>query len=324
MTLHTHPELFKTIIEAAAQPIENLGLGIYPLFIEKDYWICRSLQLLSRHDQEHRAIFKGGTSLTKAYHIGMRFSEDIDIAISDANQLTGNQLKSTIKRTAMSMSDGLNEVVYNGMTSKGSHYYKAYYAYPQLFDRQNQGAVRSGELLIEINSFGNPYPWEMRTITPFVTEFLSTQKHPDLIEQYDLNAFDIPVLDCRRTLTEKLVSLIRCSLADQNIEQLKGHIRHFYDLHHLMQDDIVRTYITSPDFPKDFENLLEHDRQQFVNPTGWQKHPITESPLITDLHATWIQLIPKYTSELPALAYHTIPSAEVIEHSLFDLLALLR
>lgn len=35
-------------------------------------------------DKESRAIFKGGTSLTKAYGIGARFSEDIDIAIAEA------------------------------------------------------------------------------------------------------------------------------------------------------------------------------------------------------------------------------------------------
>ena len=47
-------------------------------------------------------IFKGGTSLTKAYGIGSRFSEDIDIAISEAWTLSGNQLKMLIKRTAWS------------------------------------------------------------------------------------------------------------------------------------------------------------------------------------------------------------------------------
>lgn len=65
---------------------------------------------MADNDKENRAIFKGGTSLTKAYGIGNRFSEDIDIAISEAWTLSGNQLKMLIKRTARNMTAGLKEI----------------------------------------------------------------------------------------------------------------------------------------------------------------------------------------------------------------------
>lgn len=324
MTLHNDAQLFKSMIESAAQPYDNGGLQILPLFIEKDYWICRSLQLLSRNDPEHRAVFKGGTSLTKAYNIGMRFSEDIDIAILDADGMTGNQLKKTIKHVAKSMTEGLVEVVHDGITSKGSHYHKAFYTYPQITNSRFQGAIRSGELLIEINSFGNPYPWEMRNITPFLTEFLLLHNRQDLIQHYDLATFELPVLDCRRTLTEKLVSLVRCSLADRYIEQMKGHIRHFYDLYHLMQYETVRKYVATPAFKDDFTSLLEHDRLQFAKPDGWQTRDLSESPLLTSLHDTWLQLAPKYTSELPSLAYREVPLVADIETSIAQLINLLQ
>lgn len=84
MKLHENPQLFADAIEADSRPIEEGGLGIKSIFIEKDYWICRSLSLMVTGDKESRAIFKGGTSLTKAYGIGARFSEDIDIAIAEA------------------------------------------------------------------------------------------------------------------------------------------------------------------------------------------------------------------------------------------------
>ena len=51
--------------------------------------------------------------------------EDIDVAISDANSLSGNQLKMLIKRIAKEMTVGLDEFVVQGVTSKGSRYYKA-------------------------------------------------------------------------------------------------------------------------------------------------------------------------------------------------------
>ena len=76
MRLHENWELFSDALQAASQPVEDGGLGIKSIFIEKDYWICRSLSLMAANDKDARAIFKGGTSLTKAYGIGSRFSKD--------------------------------------------------------------------------------------------------------------------------------------------------------------------------------------------------------------------------------------------------------
>ena len=67
--------------------------------------------------------------MTKAYGIGSRFSEDIDIAIANSEQMTGNQLKTIIKKTAHIMSCELEEIPKVGLTSKGSHYYKAFLSF---------------------------------------------------------------------------------------------------------------------------------------------------------------------------------------------------
>jgi hypothetical protein len=180
--------------------------------------------------------------------------------------------------------------------------------------------VRAGELLLEINSFANPYPWEMRTIRCFLTEYLLQSGNTALIDQFDMADFEVPVLDYRRTLTEKLVSLMRCSLADAYLPQMNAKIRHFYDLHYLLQDDACRAYIQFGDFRHDFETLLEHDRQSFAKPDGWQNRSLKESPLVIDLHATWMQLQPTYLRELPGLAYRDIPSVGQVEQSMATIL----
>ena len=314
MNLHENKQAFMDAIIATAN-----ALNIKRHFVEKDYWICRALQQMVRTDTAHHAIFKGGTSLTKAYHIGSRFSEDIDVAIADAHLMTGNLVKTTIRRVAHGMTEGLTEVV-KDTTSKGSHYHKAYYAYPTISTIPTSSAVRAGELLLEINSFANPYPWEMRTIRCFITDFLLQSGNEPLIEQFDMADFDVPVLDYRRTLTEKVVSLIRCSLADGYMPQMNAKIRHFYDLHHLLQDADCQIYLQSGDFKSDFQTLLEHDRQSFAKPDGWQNRPLLESPLITNMHATWKLLQPTYLRELPDLAYRNIPSVDEIESSIQTLL----
>lgn len=315
MTLHEDKQVYTDAITATAN-----ALNIKRHFVEKDYWICRSLQLMARADTAHHAIFKGGTSLTKAYQIGSRFSEDIDVAIADAHLMTGNQLKTTIRRVAHSMTEGLQEVS-KETTSKGSHYHKAYYTYPTTSTIPTTSAVRAGELLLEINSFANPYPWEMRTIRCFITDFFLQSNNENLIQQFDMAAFDVPVLDFRRTLTEKVVSLLRCSLADAYLPQLNAKIRHFYDLHYLLQDSNCQVYLQSETFRQDFQSLLEHDRQSFAKPDGWQQRPLEASPLIADFHTTWQQLQPTYLRELPDLAYRDIPTVEEIEQSLIQLLS---
>lgn len=49
-------------------------LGITPYIIEKDYWVCYILNYLFNICQfKDFLIFKGGTSLSKAYNIIKRF-----------------------------------------------------------------------------------------------------------------------------------------------------------------------------------------------------------------------------------------------------------
>lgn len=323
MKLHENRELFSDALQAASQAIEDGGLGIKSIFIEKDYWICRSLALMAENDKENRTVFKGGTSLTKAFGIGSRFSEDIDIAISEAWTLSGNQLKMLIKRTAKSMTEGLQEMNMPGFTSKGSHYHKAYYSYPRAIDSLQIGAIKAGQLLVEINSFANPYPFQRCKLQSFLTEFLQKTGNEQLIKEYDMQPFEVNVLDRRRTLTEKLVSLLRCSLADNYMPELTAKIRHFYDLHFLLNDEEIQSYLKSDAFKSDFANLFTQDQQRFDKPEGWQNKDIMDSPIIMDLHSVWSTLCKVYLRELPNLAYKEIPTIESIEDSMGLLLSYL-
>lgn len=56
--------------------------GLSPLVIEKDFWVCWTLKhLFALPSLSSHLIFKGGTSLSKVFHLIERFSEDIDISI---------------------------------------------------------------------------------------------------------------------------------------------------------------------------------------------------------------------------------------------------
>ena len=49
--------------------------------IEKDWWVTRTLDIIFQMDIAKHLVFKGGTSLSKSWHLIDRFSEDIDLAI---------------------------------------------------------------------------------------------------------------------------------------------------------------------------------------------------------------------------------------------------
>jgi len=66
------------------QIFEEAGgsLGLPATSIEKDWWVTAVLEVLFTNDTVSPWItFKGGTSLSKAFKLIQRFSEDIDLVI---------------------------------------------------------------------------------------------------------------------------------------------------------------------------------------------------------------------------------------------------
>ena len=66
----------KAILVKAAQT-----LGRSAKVLEKDVWVCWTLQKLVEMPGVPPFVFKGGTSLSKAYEAIARFSEDVDVTL---------------------------------------------------------------------------------------------------------------------------------------------------------------------------------------------------------------------------------------------------
>lgn len=306
MNLHENKMLFGDLIRFASESLE-----IDEVYIEKDYWITRALQRMSQNENSGIVVFKGGTSLSKAYHLTNRFSEDIDIAVIDADSFSGNQLKMLIKRLAKQMAGELEENVVQGVTSKGSRFYRAIYLYPQLTSLISS-TVNVGQLMIEINTYANPYPYVKQEINPFITDYLAATNRNDLIDKYHLTPFLLNVLDKRKTMIEKLVSVFRFSFSENPRVALAAKIRHFYDLYFLAKDEECAIYIQTLDFKQEFANLLQHDKEIFDAPENWRDKEIRQSPLITDFPSLWNTLRATYLSELPKLAFVPVPDEKEV------------
>ena len=301
MKLDQQPELLADAVRATSEYYH-----IAPVYIEKDYWISKILQQLSRSIYANNTVFKGGPSLSKGYGLIKRFSEDVDVAVL-TGELSGNQIKTLITKVCKEMTQGLQEQDVPELTSKGSRYRKTLYQYPTSVHDPLYSFV-ANRVIVEINSFANPYPYVKRQIRSFITSYLEENSMQSLIEEYDLHSFELNILDKRRTLCEKVVSLLRFSFMDNPVEGLGSKIRHFYDIYYLLNDAECMEYVKG-DFMNDTKELIEHDKEAFDVPEKWKDTPISEAPLLNSFDELWKELSGLYEKELKALAYSQIPKS---------------
>ncbi len=271
---------------------------------------------LSKSKYAEQTVFKGGTSLSKGYGLINRFSEDVDIAIINDDQKSGNEIKTIIRSVEKEMTKQLKEIQVEGVTSKGSRFRKSVFEY--------ESKNKSNKLIVEVNSFANPFPFQKMIIKSFVFDFLNATENGEIIKQFDLQPFEINVLNKEQTLMEKLISLIRFSFTENAVEGISQKIRHFYDLYFLMKDVDCSSFIQSTNFKKQINEIMKHDKELFDEPVGWQKKSIAESPLVIDFEKIWKQVKGKYQTELSALAYIPIPDENLVEKQFIELINYLK
>jgi len=92
-------------------------VGLAPKSIEKDLWVTQVLHALFSLEVSDKLIFKGGTSLSKAWGLIDRFSEDIDLAIDPVflgapeGDPTKKQIKKLRKASSLYVAEELAEML---------------------------------------------------------------------------------------------------------------------------------------------------------------------------------------------------------------------
>ena len=305
MTLHEDRTLFGEAIEAAAQ-----HLKLRPVFIEKDYWVTYVLRNLGLSAFANTVIFKGGTSLSKAYQCIDRFSEDIDLAILSPNEYTGNQLKNLLKEVTETISKGLHIIEEHPAEKKMGRMRATVYAYEKVTDNSDFGVVKD-YVLIEINCFADPVPFNAVPISSYIARFFAQTQNDQLIEQYGLTPVTINTLSLERTFFEKALSLNRLSYEGKVALQEK--IRHFYDLHQLFHYTSLAGRLLDPAHFPILLNILKNDWDNKAMHGSWQGKRLQDSPLFSQLEAQWKDLSPAYQTGLADLVWTgDLPSPESV------------
>ncbi len=232
------PEQFAAAILAAAEQ-----LGVLPLAVEKDYWVCEALRAITlSHPGE--VIFKGGTSLEKL-RIIKRFSEDLDLLVVGAypsDNATKNALKAMLNSAAAASLGEPSDVKSGG--KQGTYWRRGYLVPPLVHSVTTTGAIADASaILVELGQSGGPNPSSERPVQSLLARQLADAGF-DTSTRPDLATFEVAILHPARTLIEKLLrvdKLTQVESPQQNARDWPRAGRQFYDIWALLgEDEVVR------------------------------------------------------------------------------------
>ena len=257
MNLHLENEGFRELIELAAD-----HFGYEQSHIEKDYWVCKILKELALSDFAENIYFKGGTSLSKAYSIIDRFSEDLDMFAYSGNPTSSKQAEKTLNRNISHFVIENNAEMYKEELSKtGGDFRKLAFSYDTHYE--SAGLKENLEVEIKCCTLDNKskmyYPAQRRQITPIVTEYLLVMENEELIARFALNGFEVQTIDPKRTLCDKISRLTRLSYNDDFEILIAKHIRDIYDIYRLLSIPDYANFIQSDEFIEALKLITDED-----------------------------------------------------------------
>jgi hypothetical protein len=216
-------------------------------FVEKDYYVTEALRIAA-HTQEGHLVFKGGTSLSKGWHLLERFSEDLDLFLNPESfepALSRNAVDRQLKRLrdAVAEHPALTRDPDAGVTI-GGFGRDDVFRYQSRFD-QIPGIPTTVKFEAGIQS--GAFPVETVMLSSFVADRLKEQGLTGIAE--DLEPFPMPLLHFRRTFVEKLFTVHgKVERLKSDGERLRRDARHYADLYVLAGRPEVLTMIESAEY----------------------------------------------------------------------------
>jgi len=274
--LHRHPD-FKDLLSIVAEE-----KSIDPYLVEKDYWIMHCLFGLQKLGLQFE--LKGGTSLSKAYKIIDRFSEDIDIHIHPSKELYINENpKNTNANNSQKRLDffnylaqtidieGIVEVSRDTNFDDEKYYRSAGIRLVYLSHFQPVPGVKEG-ILLEVG-FDTVNPNTPIDISSWALEKAQLSN----VNISNNKAIQVPCYHMGYTFVEKLQTIATKyrNMIESGNDQV-NFMRQYYDIFHLLQQQEVKNFIGTAEyynhkelrFPKtDFEIPLSENQAFLLEDT---------------------------------------------------------
>jgi hypothetical protein len=217
--------------------------------VEKDWWVVQTLRLLTQMSVSEHIVFKGGTSLSKAWKLIDRFSEDIDLAINReffgfSGDISRTQIGKLRDKSCQYLSndflnelqekfraDGMESVVVEVVDEKtpDDDPVKIAVYYPAVTEYSD---YVNPHVLLEIGSRSLIEPFTFRQFRSVIGETFPTQPFAD-------NDISIRCVNPERTFLEKLFLLHEEHQRPPEKMDIKRKSRHFYDIYRIAQTEFA-------------------------------------------------------------------------------------
>ena len=217
--------------------------------IEKDWWVVRTLELVFASSIAPHTVFKGGTSLSKAWNLIDRFSEDIDLALDRRflgfekkdNEMSGSQVSKLRKLSAKFIAEkyfpelaerfqsaGLKvEIKLGEIKTDDQDPLIVEIYYPSVTESM---AYLQPRVLIEVGSRSLIEPFTNRSFTSLVGEKYKGREFAD-------GNIVIPTVNPQRTFLEKVFLLHEEFQLPTEKIKVDRKSRHLYDLEKMMDTE---------------------------------------------------------------------------------------
>lgn len=310
MKLHENAELFRQAIQATADRLQ-----IKAVYVEKDYWVTLALKVIFHSEVGEDTVFKGGTALSKCFGIIKRFSEDIDLVMLRREGESNSKMRSKLKRASKCIQEVMPELEIEGVTNRMGMNRKTAHSYKKAF-QGDYGQVRD-VIILESSWLGHFEPYEENTVSTLLYEMVVESGRIELIEEYDLQPFSVRVLSPKRTMCEKIMSLVRFSYGENPIGDLKMKVRHVYDLHILLSTPALQKFFNSAEFNEMLIKVAEDDAKSFKNNDAWLVHHPLDSLFFRALEdEVWPELDKAYSGSFADLVYGEFPPSAAVLQSM--------
>ncbi|MBR0396870.1 MAG: nucleotidyl transferase AbiEii/AbiGii toxin family protein [Eubacterium sp.] len=211
-----HGDEWKEIIETVAAEEHRTTQ-----MVEKD--TIQSMFLFGLSKSGLPFVFKGGTSLSKAYELIDRFSEDIDLSM---NRKPTESEKRRSKNTVLSIAKELGMTLLNPEEIQSRHSYNQYvFSYKSLF------SASPLQMVVETSFYQAVYPVEMRPVYSYIGRFCE-KRDITLPIQFDAAVVEMQVQSLERTFIDKVFAVCDYRLQDMQ----KRDSRHLYDIARLLPE----------------------------------------------------------------------------------------
>ncbi|MGI8597773.1 MAG: nucleotidyl transferase AbiEii/AbiGii toxin family protein [Chitinophagaceae bacterium] len=276
----------------------SAGTRMPPFAVEKDWWVVQILSIVFEMEVAKHLVFKGGTSLSKAWKLIERFSEDIDLAIDralfgfGANDLKRKDIDKLRKSAGTYVDEEFLPEFSKRIKEKGFKQVNIELEAGERSDRDRKIIITYPNVIaspgylqpkvqIEFSCRSLMEPATIQSFSSLVDEF-----YPEA--EFSSSPISVKTVNAERTFLEKIFLLHEeFQRPLQKVRSGERLSRHLYDVVKLAKAGYTEKALVDQEL---YQTIIEH-RQKFNSIPGidYNNHyPISINPIpITQVMDAW-------------------------------------